>query len=346
MPRKAEPPRLYLRPDDRTWIIRDRGHSERTGCAEGDIAIAEIRLADYLAQKHASRPAVGGKSGAVSIGEVLRVYALEHAPTVARPDLIADHIEGLAPFWAHRMVSSIKGKTCRAFAASRSTQSMARHELETLRAAVRYFHREYGLDPVPAFTLPEKHGARERWLTRQEAANLIRASKSVPHLRRFLVIGLYTGTRSGAILNLSWMPSVNSGWIDLEKGILFRSGSSQRKTSKRQPPVKLPARLLAHLKRWRRLDGSMRSVINWNGSSVQSVKKAFRSARSAAGLDETVIPHSLRHTAATWLMQAGVEMWDAAGFLGMTPEVLTRVYGHHSPLYQSSAAEAISNRRA
>jgi integrase len=346
MPRKAEPPRLYLRPDDRTWIIRDRGHSERTGCAEGDIAIAEIRLADYLAQKHASRPAVGGKSGAVSIGEVLRVYALEHAPTVARPDLIADHIEGLAPFWAHRMVSSIKGKTCRAFAASRSTQSMARHELETLRAAVRYFHREYGLDPVPAFTLPEKHGARERWLTRQEAANLIRASKSVPHLRRFLVIGLYTGTRSGAILNLSWMPSVNSGWIDLEKGILFRSGSSQRKTSKRQPPVKLPARLLAHLKRWRRLDGSMRSVINWNGSSVQSVKKAFRSARSAAGLDETVIPHSLRHTAATWLMQAGVEMWDAAGFLGMTPEVLTRVYGHHHPAFQSSAAEAIGNRRA
>jgi integrase len=346
MPRKAEPPRLYLRPDDKTWIIRDRGHSERTGCVEGDRAGAEIRLADYLAQKHAARPAVGGKSGAVSIGEVLRVYALEHAPTVARPDLIADHIEGLAPYWAHRMVASIKGQTCRAFAASRSTQSMARHELETLRAAVRYFHREYGLDPVPAFTLPEKHGSRERWLTRQEAARLLRAARGLPHLRRFVLIALYTGTRSGAILSLSWMPSVTSGYINMDAGVLYRSGSSQRKTNKRQPPVKISSRLLAHMTRWQRLDGHIRAVIHWNGSSIQSVKKAFKHARIAAGLDDKVIPHVLRHTAATWLMQAGVEMWDAAGFLGMTVEVLSRTYGHHHADYQSSAAEAISNRRA
>jgi integrase len=276
----------------------------------------------------------------------MRAYCMEHAPTTARPDLIADHIGALAPFWAGRNVSSIKGTTCRAYAASRTTQSMARHELETLRAAVRYFHREYGLDPVPAFTLPEKHGSRERWLTRKEAAALLRACRQMPHLRRFVVVALYTGTRSGSILSLSWMPSVNSGWIDLERGILFRAGSSQRKTNKRQPPVKLPARLLTHLTRWKRLDCNIRSVIHWNGSSVQSVKKAFKHARQRAGLDETVIPHSLRHTAATWLMQAGVEMWDAAGFLGMTVEVLSRTYGHHHQDYQSSAAEAISNRRA
>jgi integrase len=136
----------------------------------------------------------------------------------------------------------------------------------------------------------------------------------------------------------------------LSSGVMHRSGIAQRKTNKRQPPVKLPSRLLTHLKRWKKMDttilGSMRHVVHWNGSSVQSVKKAFKHARMRAGLDETVIPHSLRHTAATWLMQAGVEIWDAAGFLGMTPEVLTRVYGHHSPLYQSSAAEAIGNRRA
>jgi hypothetical protein len=32
--------------------------------------------------------------------------------------------------------------------------------------------------------------------------------------------------------------------------------------------------------------------------------------------------------------------------LGMTVEVLSRTYGHHHADYQSSAAEAISNRRA
>jgi integrase len=142
------------------------------------------------------------------------------------------------------------------------------------------------------------------------------------------------------------MPSVASGYLDLEKGILFRSGTSQRKTSKRQPPVKLPSRLIAHLTRWKAMDGNIRPVVHYNGSSVQSVKKAFRSARIAAGLDDKVVPHCLRHSCATWLMQSGIDTWEAAGYLGMTAEVLERVYGHHSPKFQQNAAEAISNRRA
>ncbi|TIM14503.1 MAG: site-specific integrase [Mesorhizobium sp.] len=345
MPRKAAPPRLYLRPDDRTWIIRDKGHSERTGCAECERDSAEVRLAEYLAKKHIARPAVGGRSSSVSLAEVMRVYVMEHAPSVSRPQLIADHIKGLAPFWGTRMVSSIKGKTCREFAASRTTQSVARHELETLRAAVNYFHKEYGLDPLPAFTMPEKHRSRERWLTRTEAASLLRSARGLPHLRRFILIALYTGTRSGAVLRLSWLASISTGYIDLERGVLHRSGSGQRQTNKRQPPVKLSDRLAAHLRRWKRMDGNIRHVINWNGQSVQSVKKSFRTARTAAKLDAEVIPHTLRHTCASWLMQAGVEPWDAAGFLGMTVDMLVRTYGHHSEKFQEHAARAVSVQR-
>jgi integrase len=94
------------------------------------------------------------------------------------------------------------------------------------------------------------------------------------------------------------------------------------------------------------MDGSIRHVIHWNGASVQSVRKAFNTARLAAGLSEDVVRHTLRHTAATWLMQAGVEIWQAAGFLGMTAEMLERVYGHHSPVYQKQAADAVTKRRA
>lgn len=279
---------------------------------------------------------------------------MEHAPSVNRPKLIADHIEGMTPYWAHRMVSDIKGKTCRDFAASRSTKSVARHELETLRAAVNYFHKEYGLDPVPAFTMPPKDRARERWLTRDEAAALLWQARRTPHVARFILIGLYTGTRSGAILGLSWLPSIKTGWIDLEQGIMHRSGSGQRQTNKRQPPVALPDRLMAHMRRWKRLDKSRRHVIHWNGSSVISVKKGFKSAAINAKLGQIVngkfktdvIPHTLRHTACTWLMQAGVEPWQAAGFLGMTVEMLERTYGHHSPAYQKAASTAIAARRA
>lgn len=57
-----------------------------------------------------------------------------------------------------------------------------------------------------------------------------------------------------------------------------------------------------------------------------------------------VTPHTLRHTAATWLMQRGVPIWQAAGFLGMSAEVLEKTYGHHHPDYLKDAADAITSK--
>jgi hypothetical protein len=41
--------------------------------------------------------------------------------------------------------------------------------------------------------------------------------------------------------------------------------------------------------------------------------------------------HAFRHTAATWLMQAGVPVWTAAGHLGVSVEVALNPHGHHHP---------------
>ena len=54
------------------------------------------------------------------------------------------------------------------------------------------------------------------------------------------------------------------------------------------------------------------------GRPVASVKRGFKSAVGLAKLSGKVTPHTLRHTAATWLMQRGVPVWEAAGFLGMS----------------------------
>jgi hypothetical protein len=51
-----------------------------------------------------------------------------------------------------------------------------------------------------------------------------------------------------------------------------------------------------------------------------------------------------KHTAATWLMQRGVPIWEAAGFLGMSPEVLQDTYGHHHPDFLQGAATAIGQK--
>ena len=136
-------------------------------------------------------------------------------------------------------------------------------------------------------------------------------------------------------------PAIGRGHVDLERGVFYRRAAGRRETKKRQPPVKLPSRLLAHLRRWVRVGAARRAVVEWNRQPVKSVRKGFEAAVRAAGLGPEVTPHILRHTCATWLMQRGVDLWDAAGFLGMTVQQLEATYGHHHPDYQREAAEAL-----
>ena len=71
---------------------------------------------------------------------------------------------------------------------------------------------------------------------------------------------------------------------------------------------------------------------------MKEVNKGFGSAVKGAGLGSDVTPHVLRHTTATWLMQRGADLWQAAGFLGMTVQMLEKVYGHHRPDFQEEVA--------
>jgi integrase len=108
--------------------------------------------------------------------------------------------------------------------------------------------------------------------------------------------------------------------------------------------VPLPLRLLAHLRRWQRIDPGAKHFVEFNGRPVTSVKTAFKNAVRLAGLGPGISPHTLRHTAATWLMQKGTDPWQAAGYLGMSLEVLLNTYGHHHPDYLSDAVEKIAMR--
>jgi integrase len=85
--------------------------------------------------------------------------------------------------------------------------------------------------------------------------------------------------------------------------------------------------------------------VEWLGKPVGRVDQSFRYTVEVAGLAGTVTPHTLRHTAATWLMQAGTDPWVAAGYLGMTVATLERVYGHHHPAYMGGVHEAFQRHR-
>jgi integrase len=153
----------------------------------------------------------------------------------------------------------------------------------------------------------------------------------------FILLGLYTGRRKEAILSLRWPQ------IDLEARRIDFEISGRRRTNKRRGKVQIPPRLLPHLERARRRGTDLGYVLHIDDQRIGNIKKGFAAACKRAGL-ECVSPHTLRHTAATWLMQKGVPLWEAAGFLAMSQETLQRVYGHHHPDFMKGAAEAIGAR--
>ena len=150
-------------------------------------------------------------------------------------------------------------------------------------------------------------------------------------------LGLYTGRRKEAILSLRWPQ------VDLEAGRIDFEVAGRRRTNKKRGIIQIPPRLLPHLRRARKRGTDLGYVLHINGERIKDIKKGFAAACERAGL-EGVSPHTLRHTAATWLMQAGTDLWQASGFLSMSMETLQRVYGHHHPDYQREAAENIGRR--
>jgi hypothetical protein len=118
--------------------------------------------------------------------------------------------------------------------------------------------------------------------------------------------------------------------VDLEAGRIDFTSPDQRRTNKRRGRIPIPAKLLPHLRRARARGTELGFVVHDNGARLNDIKRGFASACTRAGL-EAVIPHTLRHSCATWLMQQGVDKWEASGFLAMTVETLERVYGHHHP---------------
>ncbi|MBB3608616.1 tyrosine-type recombinase/integrase [Rhizobium sp. BK602] len=370
MPQKKRPARLWLRPDTGTWFIKDGGKRIPTECCETEVEAAQGKLADYITNQY--RPQRSSRSAEVTVGDVIIVYATDIAPTTARPKETISALDRVNDFCGELTLVELRGQTYRDYVDDRGNKGGARRDLEVFRAAINHYHAEETLDIVPKVTLPDKGEPRQSWLSRWEVAKLllvalgwvpvtfdietrepnkwIRTGWRYPHLVRIIMIGLYTGTRLSAILNLQWIPNTTGGHVNLERGVIYRKSQGERTMhNKRKTPVKIPPRLLRFLHYWKKADTTideqgreitLRYAVHYGGEKIVKPHKAFRSIRSLAGFGEDITPHVLRHTRATWLAQAGVEIEQAAASLGMTAEEFERTYAHAHPDFQKQAANA------
>lgn len=296
----------------------------------------------------------------VFLEDVINAYVRERTPVVVAPDRIRVAAKPLLSFWSGKTVGEVNGRLCRAYSKWRNVgDGTVRYELGRLSSAIRHWHKEHGqLAAIPTVTLPPSPTSRESFLSRDEAARLLAAargysfkngvvtydrSRAYPGLARFIIIGIGTGTRHKATLQLGWKPNRMGGYIDFATGNLYRQAEGAKRTKKRQTPVRLGKRLLSHLKRWKRIDQEKWSddvpiIHTPTGKPIDRMRHQWYDAVDRADLGH-ITPHILRHTRATWLMQEGVPHFEAAGALAMSVQTLERTYGHHHPDFQSSASK-------
>ena len=262
--------------------------------------------------------------------------------------------ERLVTWWGARSLADVTGAACRAYAASRPSPGGARRDLQDLAAAITHHHTEGGHRETVKVALPPAGKRRERWLTRDEIARLVWAAwtmrseqrrdygdptaarlptkkRTGRHIARAILLAYYTGSRIGTVLTASFHAGPGRSFVDLDRGVWYRLPEGKTETAKRQPPTPLGRRILAHLRRWHRVPCCASYVVEWEGKPVASIKTGFGRAVDLAGLGDDVSPHTLRHSRATHMKQAGVPSWEVGGALGMSEAMVEKHYGHHDP---------------
>jgi integrase len=182
--------------------------------------------------------------------------------------------------------------------------SAVNNELRILRRALNIGVRKGWLSENPflrgdALISAADEVKRERILTREEEASLLAVCVGGrAHLRPLVVCALDTALRRNEQLTLTWED------VDLEsRTIRVRARNSKRGTARTVP---VTARLLAELTALRRTaERAPRFKESERVFRIKDFREAWTGARTKAGL-AGVRWHDLRHTAITWMLEAGV----------------------------------------
>jgi len=158
-----------------------------------------------------------------------------------------------------------------------------------------------------------------------------------PMLRDFFMFAALTGLRRSEILNLKWSA------VDFEKR-QFTVSNSETFTTKtgRERTVPMHEEVYKILS-LRRGDGTEDGLVfcKRGGFRLERnyVSKKFKKAVRDAELSEKLHFHSLRHSCASWLVDAGVSLYVVQNILGHSNISTTQIYSH---LSQNTLHESVN----
>lgn len=293
------------------------------------------------------------------------------APGTAARDngRIAKHVE---PKWGTTRLNAITGHGVQVWLReledadlSASTVQKCFHLLSSsLRSAV--FARVIASNPCTGVRLPKTDNKVDRYLTRQEVADIREALDDRDQLVLDILIG--TGLRLGEALGLHWES------VDLAHRTIRVARSWDPVGGSMKPPKSWQKRTVPIT---RKLADRLTEELEANGPGQPADVKYDREVRARSGLvlrarrgagplgekrlrgrwekarkvangrrEEEISPariHDLRHTYASWLVQDGVSIYELKALLGHESVKTTERYAHLAPAQWDTVRAALGD---
>ncbi len=217
------------------------------------------------------------------------------------------------------------------FIATRSEQvapGTVRKEFSTLRHALHWAVEEEKLinvNPADRAKLPSLPEGRTRYLSPAELRAVLEASPD--WMRAPIALAAFTGMRRGELLKLRWRD------VDLPGRRLYLH-QTKNGTLRVMPLNDLALQVLNSL------SGGQPGDLVLTG--VDGPRLSVYTRRLFASLNiEDASFHSLRHTAASWLVMQGADLYAVGQFLGHKTPRMTQRYAHLSPGYMAQTASKL-----
>lgn len=267
--------------------------------------------------------ATGGGQPDNLIEDAVLAYLEDHSPTGKHPLKNYTDTEAalalLHPFYLGRTMSQLgevvsdflkngKGVAKDGHKPRELSKATKRNRLAYLRSACRYYWKTVlkrkGQNPADLMDLPTVKNARHVYLTRAQAVQVFRAM-GLSWSRDAARVAFYSGWRISEVLGAIAVET-DAGWV------------LTIPDSKNDNPRIVPVhQRVVHLVR----DHWPPQVTKWTAS--KETKKALR----AMGLGHARL-HDLRHSAASEMINAGIDLYTVGGVLGHKSAVSTARYAH------------------
>ena len=162
----------------------------------------------------------------------------------------------------------------------------------------------------------------------------VRAWAFADYLKPLVLLSLHTGMRRGELFALTWQS------VDLEAGRITVHGATAKSGRTRHLPLNSEA--LAVLRGWRDQAADKAELVfsGKRGDALNNTRRSWEGVLRAARITRFRW-HDMRHTFASNLVMAGVDLNTVRELLGHSDYKMTQRYAHLAPEHKAAAVERL-----